>query len=242
MNVGLIFAGGVGSRMNSKSKPKQFLELNGKPIIIHTLEHFEHHPEIDAIAVVCVSEWIDYLKKQLERFYIKKVKWIVPGGASAQESTRNGLYAIRDGCECDTSDVVVLIHDGVRPLINEQVITENIKAVKTYGNAITVVPAIETIIEVNPNEEIQDVLDRSACRLARAPQSFVLSDILEAHQRSIEDGLTEVIDSATLMRHYGTVLHTVDGPVENIKITNPSDFYIFRAIVEAKENSQIWGL
>lgn len=242
MNVALVFAGGVGTRMNSKAKPKQFLELNGRPIIIHTLEHFEQHSEIDAIAVVCVADWIDYLKQQLERYGFKKVKWVVAGGATAQESTRNGLYAIQDGCGCDCKDVIVLIHDGVRPLINEKVITDNIEAVKTYGNAITVVPATETIIQVNASEEIKDVLDRSICRMARAPQSFILRDILKAHEQSIQDGLTEVIDSATLMHHYGTVLHTVDGPVENIKITNPSDFYIFRAIVEAKENSQIWGL
>lgn len=242
MNVALIFAGGVGTRMNSKSKPKQFLELNGKPIIIHTIEHFEKHKDIDAIAVVCVKNWIDYLNEQLDRFHIKKAKWIVAGGNSAQESTRNGLFEIREKCGCSPKDVVVLIHDGVRPLINEQVITDNIEAVKKYGNAITVVPAIETIIEVNEDEEIQNVIDRSVCRLARAPQSFWLNDIINAQEKSIEDGWSNAIDSATLMRHYGVNLHTVNGPVENIKITNPSDFYIFRAMVEAKENSQIWGL
>lgn len=242
MNIALIFAGGIGKRMNSKSKPKQFLELNGKPIIIHTIEHFEFHENIDAIAVVCVADWIDYLKKQLKRFHITKVKWVVPGGETAQESTRNGLNAIRDNSGCDPKDVIVLIHDGVRPLINEKVITDNIRMVKEYGNAITVVPAIETVIEINSDGDIEDVLDRSVCRMARAPQSFFLSDILNAQERSIQDGLTGMIDSATLMRHYGAALHTVEGPVENIKITNPSDFYIFRAIVEAKENSQIWGL
>lgn len=242
MNIALIFAGGVGSRMNSKGKPKQFLELNGKPIIIHTIDHFEMHPEIDAIAVVCVEEWMPYMKQLLEKYHIEKVKWLIKGGATAQESTRNGLFEIRDRCGCDASEVIVLIHDGVRPLINADLISHNIRCVKEHGNAITVVPAIETIIQVNDHQEIQDVADRSRCRLARAPQSFVLKDIIDAHEKAIRDGYDEMIDSATLMRHYDVVLHTIEGPVENIKITNPSDFYIFRALIEAKENSQIWGL
>lgn len=242
MNIALIFAGGFGTRMNSKSKPKQFLELNGKPILIHTIEHFENHEEIDAIAVVCVAEWMDYLKKLLEMFHIAKVKWLVPGGATAQESTRKGLYAIRDNCGCDPKEVIVLIHDGVRPLINRKVITDNIRMVRERGNAITVIPAIETVVEVNECGDIEEVMNRGACKIARAPQSFWLNDIVDIQERSVRDGLTNVIDSATLMRHYGAVLHTVNGPVENIKITNPSDFYIFRAFVEAKENSQIWGL
>ncbi len=242
MNVALIFAGGVGSRMHSKGRPKQFLELNGKPIIIHTIEHFELHPEIDAIAVVCISEWIEYLKQQLKKFAIGKVKWVVNGGATAQESTRKGLYTVRNGCGCNPEEVIVLIHDGVRPLITEQLISDNIASVKQYGNAVTVVPATETIIEVNDNDDIENVRTRSKCKIARAPQSFVLSDIIAAHEQSMKDGFLDAIDSVTLMRHYGKTLHTVDGPIENIKITNPSDFYILRAILEAKENSQIWGL
>lgn len=241
MNIALIFAGGVGSRMNSKSKPKQFLELNGKPIIIHTIEHFEKHEEIDQIAVVCIESWIDFLKNELEKYNIKKVTCIIPGGNTAQDSTRKGLFTIEKIINCKPEDVVVLIHDGVRPLINEDLITDNIESVKKYGNAITVVPAIETIVEVN-DQEIDEVLNRSRCKMARAPQSFVLKDILDAERKSIEDKWDEAIDCASLMHHYGIKLHTVDGPVENIKITNPSDFYIFRAMVEARENSQIWGI
>lgn len=240
-NVALIFAGGIGKRMKTSNRPKQFLELNGKPIIIHTIEHFEEHSEIDAIVVVCIAEWIEFLEKLLKRFNIHKVVKIVPGGATGQESIRNGLYAIRDSLEVSPSEVVVLIHDGVRPLINEQVITDNIACVKEHGNAITVVPAIETIIETDENAEIKTVHDRNNCRLARAPQSFVLADILEAHRKSIEDGKEDMIDSAMLMQHYGAVLHTVVGPTENIKITSPTDYYIFRALVEARENAQFGG-
>ena len=240
MNTALIFAGGAGRRMHSAGKPKQFLELHGKPIIIHTLEHFERHPEIDAIAVVCIAGWIDYLKDLLIRFHIKKVRWIVPGGETSQESTRAGLGILE--ANCDPKNTVVLIHDGVRPLITEKLISDNIAAVKQYGNAITAAPAIETIITVDENEDVTELIDRQVCRLARAPQSFYLSDIIAMHQKAMADNYDKMIDSASLMIHYGVKLHLVEGPAENIKITTPSDFYIFKAIQEARENMQILGL
>ena len=240
MNTALIFAGGAGRRMHSAGTPKQFLELHGKPIIIHTLEHFDRHPEIDAIAVVCIAGWVDYLKELLVRFHIKKVRWIVPGGETSQESTRAGLGILE--ANCDPRDTIVLIHDGVRPLITEKVISDNIAAVKEYGNAITAAPAIETIITVDENEDVTELIDRQSCRLARAPQSFYLSDIIAMHQKAMADNYDKMIDSASLMIHYGVKLHLVEGPAENIKITTPSDFYIFKAIQEARENMQILGL
>jgi 2-C-methyl-D-erythritol 4-phosphate cytidylyltransferase len=241
MNIALIFAGGSGKRMQNSNRPKQFLELGGKPIIIHTIEHFEEHPDIDGVVVVCIADWIDFLKEKLKKFNIHKVVSVVPGGSTGQESIRNGLYAIRDYVKNDTKNTIVLIHDGVRPLIDEKLITDNIASVKKYGNAITVVPAIETIIETDAEGEITKVADRNCCRLARAPQSFVLWDILEAHRRLLEEGEEEMIDSAMLMQHYGAKLHTVEGPSENIKITTPTDYYLFRALVEAKENKQFGG-
>ena len=240
MNTALIFAGGTGTRMNSRGRPKQFLELHGKPILLHTIEQFERHPEIDNIAVVCIADWIDYLKDVLWRFGIRKVRWIVPGGSSSQESTRNGLNAI--AADQDPADTVVLIHDGVRPLITPELIHDNIESVRRYGSAITVAPAIETIITTSDGSCVDSVIDRSTCRMARAPQSFLLQDICRMHQRAIEENYDEMIDSASLMMHYGVKLHMVPGPAENIKITTPSDFYVFRAIMEARENSKIWGI
>ena len=240
MNTALIFAGGTGTRMGAAGRPKQFLELHGKPIIIHTLEHFDRHPEIDAIAVVCIAGWIDYLKDQLDRFLIKKVRWIVPGGETSQDSTRAGLGILAE--HCDPKDTIVLIHDGVRPLISEKLISENIASVRQYGNAITAAPAIETIITVDGNEDVTALIDRQSCRLARAPQSFWLADIMAMHQRAMAEGYDQMLDSASLMIHYGKKLHLVAGPAENIKITTPSDFYLFKAIREARENMQILGL
>ena len=132
MNIAVIFAGGVGSRMHSKDKPKQFLEMYNKPVIIHTLEHFENHPMINAIAVVCIESWIPYLNELLYKFRIEKVKKVVPGGETGQLSIYNGLKAAKE--IAGNEKAIALIHDGVRPLINEKLITDNIEAVKKYGS------------------------------------------------------------------------------------------------------------
>lgn len=241
MNIALIFAGGSGKRMNSKGTPKQFLEINGVPIIIRTIEHFENHPQIDGICVVCIEPWIEHLKKLLKRYDIQKVVDVVPGGQDGQESIRNGLCAVERRFS-DNGDIIVLIHDGVRPLINEQLITDNITSVRENGNAITIVPATETIATIDECKRVTSVADRAMYYIARAPQSFYLSDILNAHRKAVEDGVaSSMIDSAMLMTHYGYKLYTVEGPQENIKVTTPSDFYVCRALLQARENLQIWG-
>lgn len=240
MNSALIFAGGTGTRMNSKGKPKQFLELHNKPIIIYTIEKFENCDSIDEIIVVCHKDWINYLWDLLVRFNIKKVVEVVPGGKMGQHSIRNGLRAISKR-HCSDTDIV-LIHDGVRPLIYEETIETNISTVKKLGNCITTAPVTETVVRVDEDEKIEQIYDRSLCRLARAPQSFFLKDVLEAHIRLEEAGDVVMIDTAMLMNAYGVKLNMIQGPCENIKITTPMDFYIFKAIIDAQENSQIWGL
>lgn len=239
MNVALIFAGGTGIRMNAHAKPKQFLELNGKAIIIHTLEHFEQHQQIDAACIVCLESHIEYLETLLKYHHIKKVKWIVKGGDTGQQSIYNGLLAISEKL---SENPVVLIHDGVRPLISENLISDCISTTREFGNAITMTPAIETIITAGKNNQIVEIADRANCRLARAPQCFFLKDIFEAHKKALAENRTNFIDSAYLMRHYGHSLFMVEGPVENIKITTPMDYYLFRAIYEARENAQIIGV
>lgn len=239
MNVAVIFAGGVGTRMNSKAKPKQFLELHGKPIIIYTIELFENHPQIDGIVIASVKEWIPYLKEILFKFHIKKVVDVVPGGETGQLSIFNGLEAAEKHFP---NDSVVLIHDGVRPLINEQTITDNIEQVKKCGTAITTAPTIETFVVVDDNLSVVEIPKRSLSKLAKAPQSFVLSDILAVHRQAQKDNIFDSIDSCTLMKLYNKSIMLVEGPVENIKITTPTDFYVFRAIFEIRENNQIFGL
>lgn len=240
MDIAVIFAGGTGQRMNTASKPKQFLELHGKPILIYTLENFQNHPQIDGIVLVCLENWIDYCNELLQKYHITKVLKIVPGGNSGQESIFNGLKAAND--IVDEKNSIVLIHDGVRPLINEKLITDCIVMVKNKGNAVTVSPAIETILIKNSDGSIGNILKRSDCEMAKAPQCFYLNDIYNCHLKAKAEGKDDFIDSASLMQYYGYKLNAVEGPMENIKITTPADFYIFRAIMDARENLQILGL
>ena len=228
MNIAVIFAGGVGSRMHSKSKPKQFLKIHGVPIIIHTLQLFETDNQIDAIVIACIEEWIPYLRGLIEAYHLKKVKSIVPGGNSGQDSIYNGLKAAENICKEEKS--IVLIHDGVRPLISHKTIEDNIASVKKNGSAVTTVKAKETVVVVKNS------------RFARAPQSFWLNEILEAHEKARSEGIHDYIDSCTMMQSYGKKIFLVEGPEDNIKITTPEDFYIMRALLDAKENSQIYGI
>lgn len=240
MNIGVIFAGGVGSRMHSKDVPKQFLEIHNKPIIIHTLEYFERNEEIDAVVISCVGEWIDYLEKLLYKYRIEKVKRVVKGSMTGQLSIYNGLLAAKEVAA--GREAIVLIHDGVRPLINEELLSANIESVRKYGSAITSGVVKETIVLVDEDGMVEQVPSRERSRVAKAPQSFRLEDILAAHEKALSEGVDNSIDSCTLMQSYGYKLHMVDGPYENIKITTPDDFYTMRAILDARENEQIHGL
>ena len=237
MNIAVIFAGGVGKRMNSKDRPKQFLLVHGKPIIVHTIELFEYHEQIDGIVVVCVKDWIPYMEEMKYRYRLDKIGKIVPGGETGQLSIYNGLCAAKKIYGANGS--IVLIHDGVRPLINAKTITDNIESVKTNGSAITCKLATETVILVDKDSKVCEVPSREASRMAQAPQSFWLNDILEVHRRALADGQKNMIDSCTMMRTYGKELSVVIGPTENIKITTPDDFYTFRALYDARENEQL---
>ncbi len=163
----------------------------------------------------------------------------MPGGKTGQLSIFNGLEAAEKHYPGDS---VVLIHDGVRPLINEKTITDNIEQVKKCRNAITTAPTVETFVVVDDNLTVVEIPKRSSSKLAKAPQSFILSDLVTVHRQAQKDNIFDSIDSCTLMSLYNKPLTLIEGPVENIKITTPTDFYIFRAIFEARENNQIHGV
>ena len=239
MNVAIIFAGGTGQRMNTKTKPKQFLELHGKPIIIYTLEHFDQHELIDGIIVVCVEGWIDYCQSLIDKFNVKKVKAIIPGGETGMLSRYKG---VKKAAELYPTDTICLMHDGVRPLIDHDIISQNIKSVEAHGSAVTVAPAIETIAVKEADNKVGKIIDRKMCQMAKAPQSFRLGDLIKAHEDAIGAGMTDCIDTAFLMQQSGYDVYTVEGSAENIKITTPTDFYTFRAFMDIRENTQIFGV
>lgn len=233
--IAVIFAGGTGKRMTQSSRPKQFLEFRGKPVLAYTLEHFQRHQEIDGIVLVALAGWIDYCWDMAAVWHLDKLAAVVPGGGTSQESIRIGLEKAR---ELYGEDTVVLIHDGVRPLIDAATITNCLRCVERYDSAITVSPQMETAMMEEKSTGAWHIVDRDRCRVARAPQCFYLKDILETHRRALEDKHLQFIDSASMMEHFGHTLHPVEGPIENIKITTSLDFHIFRAIMESRERGE----
>lgn len=240
MNIAVIFAGGVGSRMRSKDLPKQFLRIHGEPIIVRTVRHFQEHPMVDSVVVVSGADWLDYCRALLGKHGMEKVTDVVPGGTTGQESIFHGLLAAEKIAGDERA--VVLIHDGVRPLINAQVITDNIEAVHATGSAVTCVRAKETVLVEGAGGKVDSIPDRAALRLARAPQSFWLDEILAAHREADAAGRRDYIDSASMMFERGYALTPVEGPDENIKVTTPGDFFSLQAILNARENEQIYGI
>ena len=231
MNIGLIFAGGVGSRMHSKDLPKQFLRIYDRPIIVHTIEHFEKNTLIDAVVVVCVAEWIDYFKKLADQYHLTKIAKIVPGGATGQLSIYNGLLAAKEIAKEEKS--IVLIHDGVRPLINSDLLTQNIECVQKHGSSITSGIVKETIVEIDDNGAIKLVPDRAHSRVAKAPQCFWLNDILAAHERirARPEGYCDMVDQATIFWTLGIPIHLVPGNRGNVKITTREDIIMLDALL-----------
>lgn len=234
MNHVVIFAGGIGSRMGITDCPKQFLKIDGKEIIVYTIEKFQNHPSIDGIYIACHKDWMDYMASLVNKYSLSKVKSIVPGGETGQLSIYNGLLEAEKHKESEKD--IVLIHDGVRPNIDEELISANISTVKEKGNSISCSPAIETVLLVNEDKNIRHVEDRSMCFYAKAPQSFYLDEILSCHRRAVGEGLTQFIDSCTMMSHYGVKLHLVPCSSENIKVTTPKDFYLLKALQNLSES------
>lgn len=239
-NIAIIFAGGSGARMGS-GLPKQFLEVNGKPIIIHTLDMFEDHPLIDEIYIACKEDYIGKLKKMIERFWIKKVKAIVPGGATGQDSIFNALTAARKD---NDDDAVVLMHDGVRPCITSELIDDVIKSVNEKGSAITCTSLFETPVVSHNGEIVEEVPSRDAFYTAQAPQGFKIGEIYDAHlkTREVNPSYEGIVDSCTLMRSLGKEVAIVKGNRGNIKVTTPEDLYIFRAMIQYRETQDVFGL
>lgn len=239
-NVAIIFAGGSGARMGT-GVPKQFLEVNGKPIIIHTLEIFEDHPAIDEIYVACKAEYMGKLKRLVNRFWITKVKNIVAGGETGQDSIYNALVACSE--QCGDEDIV-LIHDGVRPCIIPELIDDVIESVKENGSAITCTPMYETPVVSVDGKTVGGTPERSQFYTAQAPQSFYLGDILSAHEiiRGRDERYEGIVDSCTLMRTLGKEVVLVEGNRGNIKVTTPEDLYIFRAMIQYRETQDVFGL
>lgn len=231
MNIAVVLAGGSGSRMGMVDRPKQFIEIYGKPVIIHTLETFEINEKIDAICVVCIKEWQDQLAIWLKEYDIRKVRWIADAGSSRQMSSMNALRAIENDCGADDN---IIIHDAARPLVSQRIINENIEKVNEFGACDTVVPAHDTIIRSVDGETLENIPARKELYLGQTPQSFKYSIIRKAYDDyyALPEGeRPEMTDDCGLVLHSGVKISLAMGDKLNMKITTMEDLLLVKSIV-----------
>ena len=235
-NIALLIAGGSGNRMG-QDIPKQFMHVDGIPVIIHTLKCFQQHPDIDSIAVVCLFGWETVLRAYANQFLIDKLKWIFPGGKTGMESIHNGIYGLKEA-GCDDDDLV-LIHDSVRPLLSQEIISNNIATCKAYGYAITGIQCREAILESEDGFVSSTSIPRDKLIRTQTPQTFRLSNIIKVHERARELGIKDSVASGTLIAEVGGIdMHIVPGSEKNIKITTVEDLEILKSLMHT--NKEEW--
>lgn len=233
MNIGLLIAGGSGNRMG-QDIPKQFMHVDGCPVIIHTLLCFQKHPDIESIAVVCLKGWETVLQSYANQFNVTKLKWIFPGGDTGMQSIHNGIFGLKDaGC---ADDDLVLIHDSVRPLLSQDIISSNIATCKAYGYAITGIKCREAILESEDGFSSTTSIPRDTLIRTQTPQTFRLKDIVNAHEEARLKGITNSVASCTLLAELGgREMHIVPGSEKNIKITTVEDLEILKALMHTQK-------
>ena len=236
MNIALIIAGGVGNRMG-QDIPKQFMYIEDSPVIIRTLQAFEKHPEIDTIAVVCLQGWETILQSYANQFGIKKLKHIFPGGNNGQSSIRNGIFGLRDSGYSNSD--FVLIHDAVRPLISQGIISSNLATCMRYGNAITAIRCAEAILESEDSQSSESSIPRDKLYRTQTPQTFKLGDMIDAHKEALVKGITNSVATCTLMVELGKgKLFIAPGEERNIKLTNTEDIELYKSLLHT--NKEKW--
>ena len=235
MNIALIIAGGSGKR-TGQDIPKQFINVYDKPVIIYTLEGFQNHPEIDAIEVVCLDGWHDILRAYAKQYNITKLKWIISGGNSGQESIRNGVFNLKD--KCQDKDIII-IHDGIRPMIDEAVLSDVIVMCKQYGNGVTSLPYNEQIFLKKDEISTQKYISRDSLRRVQTPQAYTFGKLVWAYEKAYKEniGIHGSAYTNTMMVDLGETLYFAEGSDKNIKITTADDFELFKALLSIKKSS-----
>ena len=243
MNTAIILAAGVGQRMRSGGLPKQFVSLMGKPIIIYTLEKFEQCPDIDKIIIVCHGSYVEHMKGLLANYPISKVAQIIIGGSDRQSSLQRGLELVSE--ERDSADDIIVIHDGVRPLVKISTIQENIRIAKQYGCAMTVHPVTESVVVAQDEDvDFENFKKRTDTYSLTSPQSFRANEIKEIFKNPdmLQDGDIPLLDAAMVYAKAGRSVHLVKEQGINLKVTTPEDYYILKAILELEENKYVFGI
>ena len=234
-NIALLIAGGSGNRMG-QDIPKQFMHVDGAPIIVHTMLCFQRHPDIEAIAVVCLKGWETVLQSYANQFNVNKLRWVFPGGNTGMESIHNGIYGLQEA-GCDDEDLV-LIHDSVRPLLSQDIISSNIATCKAYGYAITGIKCREAILESMDGFSTKTSIPRDTLIRTQTPQTFRLKNIIKAHELAKQKGITDSVASCTLVAELNEniEMHIVPGSEKNIKITTVEDLEILKALMHMQKD------
>ncbi|MBE5808796.1 MAG: 2-C-methyl-D-erythritol 4-phosphate cytidylyltransferase [Clostridiales bacterium] len=231
-NIAMIIAGGTGARMQ-QDIPKQFLTVHEKPVIVYTLEAFERHPDIDSIAVVCLEGWETVLRAYAKQFDITKLDLIVPGGPTGQASIRNGAFALEQRF---APDDLVLIHDAIRPMVSEEIISDCISVARRYGSAVTVIPCAEAMLGTEDGEISTGVTPRENLKRTQTPQAFPLGTLCRVHREALARGIENSVATCTLFIEMGRQVHFSKGSEKNIKLTTLEDIDIFKALLLAKRS------
>lgn len=231
MNIALIIAGGKGQRMQQEI-PKQFLNVNDKPVIIYTLEAFQSHPDIDKIGVVCVDGWHDILRAYARQYRIDKLDWVVSGGENGQASIRKGVFHAEN---LYNENDIILVHDAIRPMVSHEIISDCIVQCKRHGSAVSIVPCNTVALRRTTERTSSEVVPRDKLALTQTPQAFPLKKLADAHRKALEMGIYSSIASCTLMVELGEAIHFSIGAETNIKLTTPDDLKIFKALLALRE-------
>lgn len=238
MNIAVILAGGTGQRMKSSGKPKQFIELYDKPIIAYTLSKFEDNPNIDKIVVVCLNGWKSKMEKLVKKYTFTKVMQIVDSGETRQLSIHSALKYLAENVD---KDDLVMIHDGVRPMISDRIIDENVLCAKQHGNAFTVVKCNESILVSEDHISSNEVPNRAHLFIEQGPQTLRFEEVYQTFNALENEGIQDLTAMCDVWNHYGKNMFFVEGDYKNIKITTPSDYYIFRALKDFENNKDALG-
>lgn len=238
MNIALLTAAGTGTRMH-QDIPKQFLHVDNKPVIIHTMEAFQLHPSIDAIIVVTIDSWSEVVWAYAKQFNIDKLKWVVPGGSTGQESIHNGLVTLVN--ECIGEDIVVMIHDGNRPLVTSEIISDSLATFKKYGSAVAVIPCTEVVFESDDGFSSCVSTEREKLFRTQTPHTYRLNDLLEAHKEAEVKGIEGTAASCMLMKELGKTTYFSKGSEANFKLTTLEDLSLFKALLTTKQEDWIKG-
>ena len=238
MNIALLTAAGTGTRMH-QDIPKQFIHVDNKPVIIHTMEAFQKHPSIDEIIVVTLESWTEVLWAYAKQFNVTKLKWVVPGGETGQDSIKNGLDKLK--AEYPNEDIKVMVHDGNRPLVTTEIISDSLTTFAKYGCAVAVIPCTEVVFESDDGISSHVSTERERLFRTQTPHTYKLDDLLWAHEEAKKRGIKGTAASCMLMKELGKETYFSRGSEENIKITTLDDLRIFKALLHTRQDDWIKG-